>query len=402
MSNRLQIFRQKMAAFEGTADPLEAIESGYYVNAPGKLLVDTISGRLALRPFSSHLLIGGIGSGKTTQLLVARQQIEEIEDTYALYVDVSLYTDISKISSGVLTAIAGIELSEIMSDSEDEKVKKCIDIIFNLAFGYGEEHDIERSISNLALAVNLRSFQKKHQGIIPKTSDKYGVKAELVKAVTKLAEAASHKFGHIVLLFDGLDRLDDAKIFMEIVSSDAKAISSAGIGLVLVGPLIALYSEYRDTVDNRLDYFYYQPFFDIENDLEAYKFFDKIIQNRSSEDFIDKAAIQALIHFSGGVLRDFIILTQASIEETYLSGEDKVQQQHVLNAVDSFSRSQLLGLSDQSVKILKLILNTGNFIPRTEEDLRLLVRRMILEYRIPKKRYAVHPAIKPLIEQISS
>lgn len=62
MSNRLQLFRKRMAAFEGTADPLEAINSGYYVHAPAKLLVDEISGRIALRPFSSHLLIGGIGS----------------------------------------------------------------------------------------------------------------------------------------------------------------------------------------------------------------------------------------------------------------------------------------------------------------------------------------------------
>jgi type IV secretory pathway ATPase VirB11/archaellum biosynthesis ATPase len=87
MSNRLKLFRERMAAFEGAANPSEAIESGYYVHAPGKLLVDNISNRIALRPSSSHLLLGGIGSGKTTQLLVACQQINEIEDIHAIYVD---------------------------------------------------------------------------------------------------------------------------------------------------------------------------------------------------------------------------------------------------------------------------------------------------------------------------
>ena len=97
-----------MAAFEGAANPQEAIENGYYVRAPGKLLAEKLSARVALRPASSHLLIGGIGSGKTTQLLVACQRLKEIGDIYPIYIDVSLYAGISKITSGVLTTIAEV------------------------------------------------------------------------------------------------------------------------------------------------------------------------------------------------------------------------------------------------------------------------------------------------------
>jgi len=394
MSNRLKLFRERMAAFEGAANPSEAIESGYYVHAPGKLLVDNISNRIALRPSSSHLLLGGIGSGKTTQLLVACQQINEIEDTHAIYLDVSLYTYISKITTGVLTAIAGLELAELMKDSKDENVIKSIDLIRKRANGYtyyDDDYYDEPDYYQREISV---------QGIIPKKVEGYGINLELVETVKKLAKFTAEKYGNLVLLFDGLDRLDDAKIFMQLVYSDAKAISSAGIGLVLVGPLTAIYGNYRDTIDKSLDYFCYQPFFDVENDPEAYNFFENIIQNRSSEDFIEEAAIKALIRFSGGVLRDFITLTQASIEETYLSGEDKVQGKQVLKAVDSTGRNQLLGISDNELKIIKQVLQTGTFIPRTDEDLRLLVRRVILEYRYPKLRYAVHPAIKPLIQQI--
>ena len=116
MSNRLKLFRERMAAFEGAANPSEAIESGYYVHAPGKLLVDNISNRIALRPSSSHLLLGGIGSGKTTQLLVACQQINEIEDTHAYYLDVSKDIDISKISNGILIVYAGLQLTKLIKD----------------------------------------------------------------------------------------------------------------------------------------------------------------------------------------------------------------------------------------------------------------------------------------------
>ncbi|MBS9391154.1 MAG: hypothetical protein HEQ33_20565 [Dolichospermum sp. WA123] len=383
-----------MAAFEGAANPSEAIESGYYVHAPGKLLVDNISNRIALRPSSSHLLLGGIGSGKTTQLLVACQQINEIEDIHAIYIDVSLYTDISKITSGVLTAIAGLEIAKLIQDRKDKNIIESVELIRDLANGYA--------------SYNYDEYPEPHEydeviivkGIIPKKSEGYGISLELVKTVSKLTKYTSEKYGNLVLLFDGLDRLDDAKMFMQLVFSDAKAISSAGIGLVLVGSLTAIYGNYHDTINKSLDYFYYQPFFDVENDPEAYNFFEQIIKTRSSEHFIEESAIKALIHFSGGVLRDFITLTQASIEETYLSGEDKVQEQQVLKAVDSTGRNQLLGISDNELKIIKQILQTGTFIPRTDEDLRLLVRRVILEYRYPKLRYAVHPAMKPLIQQI--
>jgi hypothetical protein len=397
MSNRLKLFRERMAAFEGAANPSEAIESGYYVHAPGKLLVDNISNRIALRPSSSHLLLGGIGSGKTTQLLVACQQINEIEDIHAIYIDVSQYTDISKITSGVLTAIAGLKLANLMKDNEDQNIIYSIKLIRNLAYGYEES---KLKVIHKTTPFNAEFIKIKHEAIIPNSSERYGINLQLVRTVTELAKATFEKYGNLVFLFDGLDRLDDAKIFMQLVFSDAKAISSAGIGLVLVGSLTAIYGNYHDTVDKSLDYLCYQPFFDVENDPEAYNFFEKIIQNRSSEDFIEEAAIKALINFSGGVLRDFISLTQASIEETYLSGEDKVQEQQVLKAVDSTGRNQLLGISDNELKIIKQIFETGTFIPRTDEDLRLLVRRVILEYRYPKLRYAVHPAIKPLLKQI--
>lgn len=380
-----------MAAFEGAANPSEAIESGYYVHAPGKLLVDTISGRIALRPSSSHLLLGGIGSGKTTQLLVACKQINEIEDTHAVYVDISLYTDISQVTSGVLTAIAGLELAKLIEDSEDENIIQSIDSIRTLANGYTYYYDGYDDYDSDLISI---------KGIIPKKSEGYGIRLDLLELVSKLSKAASEKYGNIVFLFDGLDRLDDTKVFMQLVYSDAKAISSVGIGLVLVGSLTAIYGNYRDTVDNSLDYFCYQPFFDVENDLEAYNFFEEIIQTRSSEDFIEKSAIKVLILSSGGVLRDFITLTQASIEETYLSGEDQVGQKQVLKAVDSFSRSQLLGVSDKELIILDQVIKTETFIPRTDEDLRLLVRRLILEYREPKISYAVHPVIKKILEQI--
>lgn len=61
MTNRLHFYRNKMAAFEATSDPQRALERGYYVEHSQRSLPDRIAKRLALRPKSTHLLIGGIG-----------------------------------------------------------------------------------------------------------------------------------------------------------------------------------------------------------------------------------------------------------------------------------------------------------------------------------------------------
>ncbi len=409
MSNRLRLFRERMAAFEGAADPGRAIESGYYVNEPGKLQAETISNRIALRPASSHLLIGGTGSGKTTQLLIACENLKKIEDIYPIYIDVSLYTDISKIEDGVITAIAGLEISELaqlMLDNEDSSpeldldARENINIIRKLAYGYSEKVKVEKISSSLWHNASQVEFEKiQHQGIIP---EKYNsdILYELINAVRQVVQFAAHKYRHIVLLFDGLDRIYESKTFAKIIDFDANILSELDVGIVIVGPLTSLHQENIFSIENSLDYFYRQPYFDIEKDPDAYNFFKKVLKSRSQEDFIDEAAFDLLIKFSGGVLRDLINLTQASIEETYMSGDMRLEAKHVSTAVASFGKAQILGLDDYEVKILQKIIEKEKFIPRGSTEVNLLLTRRIIEYKYPKNRYAVHPAITPIIEQI--
>ncbi len=396
MSNRLKFFREQMAAFEGAVAPKQAIESGYYIPEPRRSVSELIARRVGLRPSSTHLLLGGIGSGKTTQLLVTCDRInKEIDDVYAHYVDVSLYTDISEISSGVLTAVAGIVLSELMKDSDNEVVKTNIALIKKLAYGYSDRKVVDPLVGFATLYKSLenREVIQHYEGMLRVKSSMQ--KQELVEAVSQLDKAATSKYGEIVLLFDGLDRLDNMQTLALIVAMDLQDLSSAGVGVVLVGSLRALYDEPRDVLEQAVNYFDYQSCFDIENDADAYTFFEQILETRASEGFIEKSAMHSLIHYSGGVLRDLINLTQSAIEEAYLADNDsdKLQQQSVEAAVASFSRAKLLGFSDEELDMVLDMLDKNIFVPRTDEDIRLLITGRILEYRYPKRRYAVHPAI---------
>ena len=396
MPNRRDRFRKEMAAFEGSADPRRSLDSGHYVPHPIKSLADTIAGRIELRPTSTHLLIGGIGSGKTTELLVARDRINELEDTYAHYIDVSLYADISQIKPGVLLAVAGLALSELTKEIDARELRLSENNIRRLAYGY-KEHKTLTPTDPFKREPNDFII---HEGIITFQPEEPSKIRQLLEAIDSVKQAAAEKYGNIVLLLDGLDRLYEADMLAQIVP-DVKTLSERGIGVVLVGPIHAAYSKDRNLIETTVEKVSYQPCFDVMMDAEAQDFFAKILAVRASEGFIEQASVDNLIHYSGGVLRDLIGLTQASIEEAYLCGSDNLQPDHVAVAITVFSRPKIFGLSDEEVKILKQVAKEGKFIPRTEQEMRLLVSERILEYRHPEIRHAVHPTIEPLLEIVN-
>jgi len=383
-----------MAAFEANTDPQKAIARGYYVNQPQKSLANTLANRIALRPASTHLLAGGIGSGKTTQLLVAKDKINEIGDTYAHYIDVSLYTDLTVISSQVLIAIAGLVLAELTKESENIKTQGNRNFIIKKAFSHREiidPYDYFHKNDKDKIVVE-------RQGIIPVKSQKLSDLKAFIDAVNHVTEEAKSICGNLVLLFDGLDRLNDAQTFSQIVTTDVQVISDMGIGVVLVEPLLATYSSYQPTILESINYFYHQPCFDVKNDPETYEFFKDILYSRSSKEFIEEVALKELIQYSGGVLRDLINLTQASIEEAYLASNSmSLEVDDVRNAVRSMGKQKLYGISKDDLKYLMIASQSENFIPTTDEQIKLLVTQRILEYQYPEKRYAVHPTILPLL-----
>ncbi len=385
-------------------NPYKAIESGYYVQEPYTAVSELIAGRIALRPASTHLLLGGIGSGKTTQLLMTLDQINSLlENAYVRYIDVSIFTDTSKISSGVLVAIIGLILANLMQNSEEETVNKNINIIKKLANGYKEEKQtISPGLSHLASLTPYRDpfSQVKveyHPGILSPESGQHSNK--LIRAVTELCDLFrnENEYEQIIFLFDGLDRLDDTESFSHLIVNDMRDISAMGIGCVVVGSTRALYEEYKNTFEQAVDYLGYQSCLDVENDRDARDFFTSILENRASENFIDSDAREKIITYSGGVLRDLINITQSSIEESYLSGDDKLMLNHVEKAVGSFGRAKLLGLTKSDIDILQEFAEGRLLLPSSDAEIKLLIAGRIIEYKDPARRCVVHPALLPML-----
>src|SRR5208282_820121 len=98
-----------------------------------------------LEPGSQQLLVGGIGSGKTTELLLAERWLREQEHVLPLYIDVSAETDLSSLNSGSLLASFGMHLAWRLYEDfhvrteENERTKKLKEIYEKVdGYAYGK------------------------------------------------------------------------------------------------------------------------------------------------------------------------------------------------------------------------------------------------------------------------
>ena len=384
MSERLKFFRRLMSAFEGTSNPQRAVERGFYVNLPNNP-VGEITRRIELRPSSVHLLFGGIGSGKTTQLLLTQQALNELEDIKAIYIDVSLVTDISDLKSDALIVIAGLELIEVIGKSSffgNPELKGSKELVEKRAYGYSENKVSGKSLNRQSL---LSDENKKNR-------------ESLLQSFDALVKAFKKKFcKEIIFLFDSLDRLKESSIFIDPVLNDIAEINKYGVGVILVGSIVTPYTD-RVRIAEITRNLHFLSYLDVLESDETQLFFTEVFNIRDPEKFINQDAREILISHSGGVLRDLMSLCQAAIEEAYMDGSEQITKQHADQAILALARSKIIGLTDANINKLRKIASEESFPPRIAEDFELMLTGHILEYKYPRQRFVVHPILSTLIK----
>jgi hypothetical protein len=221
---------------------------------------------------------------------------------------------------------------------------------------------------------------------------------EILPRIGALLEALKPVHPHVVVLVDGLDRMTDLKAFEQVVGHDVKGLRSLGIGLVLAGPLRALYGIDR-TMLELFDRFYYQPWLDVAADRESRNVMIELLRRRLSPQELDDPALQTLIAHSGGVARDLLALAQSACVEAYLHGVDTIGLDQAKLAIDTFGRKHMQGLRPGELEVLERVRVSGQFVGTSEDDLGLLMTRRVLEYRSDQgqPRYVVHPTVERFV-----
>jgi len=384
--DRLERYRSVRARLDPAGDPMTAMASSYV--ALPRSVSSRITAELALSPTSSHLLIGGVGSGKTTELLAVQNQLAEIDDDIrGLYLDVSKQHDIARMVPGAITVQVGLALATTLGEAAvTQAVATQLDAI---AHGYWADYDWPDEGDGYRVPGILISPEQ--------------VEDNVKRALAPLEQlvAATHKtHSYLVVLLDGLDRMTDMAAFDQLVTHDVKAMVGIGIGVVLVGPLRALYGLDR-TIAQRFDSLHYQPWIDVTQSPEGHGFLADVLRRRVPSDVFGGEGIQTLVASSGGVVRDLLTLAQSACVEAYIDGADQVGPREVAAAIDTFGRKHLQGLRPAELDILQRVRTTGSFLHTSEDDLALLMTRRVLEYRGGGPvRYAVHPTIEGLLAEL--
>lgn len=387
--NRRERFRQYMTRVAAAAEPSLAINQGLYVPPPNAI-ADVVVRHLELDPTSRHLVVGSIGSGKTTQLLVATEVLNALPDMCAVYIDVSRKQDLVKLRPGCLVALAGLAL---LDSSEGLTEPSPYPMWFkHWALGYTEDPRAYDGDGDDDYGLQVEGV------VTPPQRDWHEIAATQVERLAEFAEAMRASGRHFVVLFDSLDRTTNRGAFTQLVDQDIAALRRCKIGVVLIGPIRSLEGFGRLDVD-RFDKLHVQGPIDVAQDDAGREFMFQVLRARVDEAMLADGEVLAIVAASGGVLRDLISLAKAAGEEAYLHGSDVIAMAHVEAAVDTFGRSMMIGLHKSEVDTLKHLRDGGGFVWTTDDDLSLLATRRVLEYPRRRGQFSVHPTIVPLLDQ---
>jgi hypothetical protein len=384
--SRRERFRSYMTRMAAAADPTLTIEQQMYVRPP-RPLADELVGRLEIEPAGRHLVVGGIGSGKTTQLLMAAQALNAMPDMCAAYIDVSQKQDLLKLKPGCLIALAGLALLEHLPKETEAR-----EVFVGWANGFMcEPWELE-----------FDDHLVKVDGVVTPPEHAWReIDAERVRQLAAFVEELHKGRRSFVALFDSLDRTTNREGFTRLVEQDIAALHSCQIGVVLVGPIRSLEGFGRLDVD-RFDKLHMQASVDVEQGPAGREFLFRVLRARVEESLLPDEAARAVVAASGGVLRDLISIAKAAGDEAYLAGADQITLSHVAAAVDAFGRSMMVGLQPTDITTLKHLRSGGGFVWTSDDDVTLVATRRVLQYSGPPARYQVHPAIASLVDQKAS
>lgn len=401
-SDRRTRFREVFQRLDPSESPRAAIQNGFYVPPPNPI-ADRIAHNLDLNPRNTHLLCGGIGSGKTTTLLTVKRLAEETGEFSAVVIDVPKLHDVSVARPGVLMAIgASSARARLLKEQEEgalpTEMKTVLKRISDLAQGYydypdeGDDHYPDDN------------YQVWIKGVL-KTPGHSPVVSELRELATTVVGALKLK---PIVLFDGLDRVEDAASFATMVVEDVPSLSAAGFGCVVVGPQHLRFRPQR-AVQDLFTASHLQGALPVSTD-DGGTFLRSVLRARVDAEVMPDDACDRVAFYSGGLLRDLISLGRAASEEAYGSGADAVHVEHVAAAADRFGRGLLTGITEPMAKRLKDFVDVPvfgknreptakelRFTLATELDVALLMARLIIEVPGVPLRYIPHPTTVHLI-----
>ena len=347
---------------------------------------------------SQMALVGGIGSGKTTELRLTLKLLERHTDAVNVYLDLAELTDLNTLNSGAILIAIGMALHRKLkkADRQSTEIKLAYQKLREMAEGKtiwvaDDGYDPGEGPDPDVVAVHTPGLLK------PRFPAMHRDVMNVQNLVFQIAMPLLGADAQITVLLDGLDRLIQPERFREFAEQDLRALREAKISVVVATPLMLWFDKSR----------YLQDYFDDVKHIPAASFdprrsafLQQILVRRGAAELMDEKEISGLARFSGGVLRDLITLARASAVAAYREDKDRISFGHVRSAIRQLGRGYLVGLGKTQRRRLKQLMDNEEFSIQDPTSTALVVNRQVLEYVTDgRDSFAVHPALVEVLAE---
>jgi hypothetical protein len=347
-------------------------------------------------------LVGGIGSGKTTELWLTSKVLKRHEDAINILIDLAEITELNQLNPGAVLIAIGIQLYRKIKKPRSEDVTLAFKKLQELAqgttkwvapdeFDPGFDPDLDFDEEPGLVPVHTPGLLKPRFPAIQREV------AEVLDSVKKIATPLLGSDAQITVIIDGLDRLIQPDRFRQFAEQDLRALRGTQISLIVAAPLLLWFDKSR----------FLQDYFDEVKHLPAAisdpdesDFLNQILVRRGAADLMDEHEISDISRFSGGVLRDLITLARTSAEAAYREDKDRIDASHVRSAVRQLGKRYLVGLGITHRHRIRRLMENDEFLLENPVSKELLVNRQVLEYLSNgRDSFAVHPALKEVLQE---
>lgn len=400
-TDRRARFREYMQKLNPTAPAQSVIDSGLALKDLHGSLYKVMAARADLDPGSQQILVGGIGSGKTTELLLTQRWLTDEFRSSALYIDISSETDLTGVNSGALLASFGQHMSRLVvttglgdtlsqeKRSALESMQKELDLF---AFGKTEKRwipdDYEQEPDEPGQYITFQTPGKLQPLFPPLQRDI----REIQNNLTFFLDIFRENEIDLAVIFDGLDRLGDPEKFWAMAHQDLKVMRSLSIAVVSSAPISVLYGSNRQIAEE-FDRVHHIPA--VQYDPKRPDKLHSVLTQRGTGKLAHEAEIERIAHLSGGVLRDLITLARDAGEAAYLDLSEGVEARHVESAAKQLGGSYRRGLNASQIHTLRQLHSNRVFMASLQANIELLATRRVLEYSATD--FQVHPVLEPFI-----
>lgn len=332
-----------------------------------------IAGRLELDPSARVLVVGGIGTGKSTQVAAAARRLEQSMLVVRIAEDrpqADRATDELTENWAPTVAFFGQVMPQILRSPWS-----------------GTTNESE-------LVAQVRANEAARSGVRV---------LEYVLASMDSFGAACARWP-ICIVVDGKDRMTLNQFCLE-WSILHRGLVDATCGTIVVGPPDFPFGQ--DIQDPRFvsqQFVFIEPL-PVQQKPAARAALIDILQRRLADLVaVDRDALGMIVDLSSGVVRDALHLLELALNHAFSVGRDSVTIRSVEIAHEEYVRSRLFGLSASAGARLRERLNSRAWT-LCDDDERYLYRRGLLVAQYDEEKrlsYVVHAAIAPMLPKVAA